>query len=72
MTCQLPTPEALMMDTWLLEYNKDAVASARLPFGMLGRDQQRRLYRVSSCSTRSRVYACLCDQEPLISAMGCW
>ena len=31
MTCQLPTPETLMMDTWLLEYNKDAAASARLP-----------------------------------------
>lgn len=43
MTCQLPTPEALMMDTWLLEYNKDALASARLPSGMFGRGRQCRL-----------------------------
>lgn len=28
-----------MMDTWLLEYNKVAVASARLPLDMFGRDQ---------------------------------
>ncbi len=61
-----------MMDTWLLEYNKVAVASARLPLGMSGCDQQCRLYRVSNCATRSRVYACLCDQEPVISVMGCW